>query len=874
MSADVRLRRALRLVGTAAWLVPAALRADWRREWAGELAAWIDDGRPDAVRHAFGAWSDAAWLRQRQVADLSALDDLRHGWRQLREHAGFATLAIGVLGVGMAACITAFSVVSQILLRPLPYPDPDHVVTLWERQGATEGRLDASPGNFLDWQARATSFEHLAGAEPYSHDYFDGERPEVWRMLNVTSGFFETFGLAPIAGRTFGADEYIDGRHRVVVLSATLWRSRFNADPAVVGRRITLNSEPWQVIGVMPDAFEPNLLEGRGSRILAWAPKVPQEYEARIRGGGFWNVVGRLKPGVSIEAARAEMDALARQIEQEQPRTNRDSRIDVITMREHLVGDVRSAVWLFAAAVAVVLLIACVNVTNLLLTRGAARSQELAVRSALGASRWRLLGQLLVESLLLAGLAAGVALALATAAVRALAALGPANVLWIDTLHVDGRAAGFAALLSVAVAAFAGLVPALRLSGVGRAGATRTATGDRAHRRLRAGLVAAEVALALVLVSGAALLVRSFVNLLAVDAGFARSQVAVVQMFAWDRNPRPDQLRTFFGEVLGRVQGLPGVQSAGIVTAMPFIEANIDVQTLFTIVGDPPPAEGAEPRASVNVATPGYFATMAIPVLRGRALSEADGQASPPVAVISQALADRYFRDRDPVGRHLLGRGRGKPVDIEIVGVVGSLRHERLDEAPRMEIYRPFAQGPSGSMTVVARTAVDARSLVESIKHAVWAVDPLQTFYRTTTIDELVSRTVATRRFALVVLAGFAALALVLAAAGLYGVLSAIAQQQQREIGVRMALGATWLDVARLVVGRGLAMVAVGVVAGIAGAAGTGRLLSSFLFGVSPQDPWTLGGAVLVLVAVATPACFLPARRAASASPAEVLRTD
>lgn len=874
MAADLRLRRALRLVGTAAWLVPKALRVDWRREWEGELAAWIDDGRSGALRHALGAWADAAWLRQRQWADVSAFDDLRHGWRHLREHAGFAALAIGVLGVGMAACITAFSVVSQILLRPLPYPDPDRLVTIWERHGSSDGRQDASPGNFLDWRARATSFEFLAGLEPYSHDYTGGDRPEVWRVSNVTPGFFEAFDVAPLLGRLFPEEAYTAGREKRVMLGAAVWRSRFAADPNVVGRVITLNNEPWEVAGVMPDDFQPNLLESGVNPVVAWAPKVIQEYEPRIRGSGYWNVVGRLKPGVTLEAARAEMDALAAQIAQEQPRTNRDSRAAVITMREHLVGDVRPAVLLFAGAVVVVLLIACVNVTNLLLARGAARSQELAVRSALGASRWRLLGQLLVESLLLAGLAAGVALLLATGAVRALATLAPANVLWIDTLHVDARAAAFAVVLGLVVAALAGLVPALRLSGVGRHGATRTATGDRGHRRLRAGLVAAEVALALVLVSGAALLVRSFVNLLAVDTGFARAQVAVVQMFAWDRNPRPDQLRTFFGEVLARVGALPGVQSAGIVTAMPFIEANIDVQALFTIVGDPAPAPGEEPRASVNVATPGYFTTMGIPVLRGRGLSDADGQTSPPVAVISQALADRYFRGRDPVGRHLLGRDRGKPVDIEVVGVVGSLRHRRLDDAPRMEIYRPFAQGPSGSMTVVARTAVDARALVESITHAVWAVDPLQTFYRTTTIDDLVTRTVATRRFALVVLAGFAALALVLAAAGLYGVLSAIAEQQQREIGVRMALGATWLDVARLVVGRGLAMVAMGVVAGLAGAAGAGRLLASFLFGVSPQDPWTLGGAVLVLVAVAMPACLLPARRAASASPADVLRTD
>jgi putative ABC transport system permease protein len=874
MTPNRTVQRALRLVAAAAWLVPAALRDDWRREWEGELSAWVHAGRPHAIRHALGAWVDAAWMRQRQLADFQTIDDLRHGWRQVRRQAGFGALSVGILGVAMAACITAFGVVSQLLLRPLPYADPDRIVTVWERQGTTEGRLDVSPGNFLDWRDRAKSFETLAGVEPYSHDYTDGDRPEVWRMLNVTTGFFDSFRVTPLLGRTFAPEEHTDGRHRVVVLSAGVWRTRFAADPGVVGRRITLNGEPWEVVGVMPDDFLPHLLEERPGTVLAWAPKVPQEYEARIRGGGFWQVVGRLAPGVTLDAARAEMDTIAVQLEAEQPRTNKGSRIDVIGLREHLVGDVRPAVTLFAGAVVVVLLIACANVMNLMLARGAVRAHEFAVRHSLGASRWRLVAQLLAESLLLSGLAAIVALTLAAAATRALATLGPADVLWLDSLHVDLRAAAFAIGLSVGVAALAGLVPALRLSGVGLQGATRTATADRGHRRLRSGLVVAEVALALVLVSGAALLVRSFVNLIRVDTGFARSRVAVVQMFAWDRNPRPDQLRTFFGDVLTRVAAIPGVEAAGLVTAMPFIEANIDVQALFTITGDPPPAPGEEPRASVNVATPSYFAAMGVPLLRGRLLDESDGPQSPPVAVVSQAFVDRYFRGRDPLGRRILGRDRGRPVEVEIVGVVGALRHGGLDDTPRVELYRPFAQGPSGSMTLVARTGGDPGTLVESVKHAVWAVDPLQTFYSTATLDELVSRTVSNRRFALVVLTAFAALALVLATAGLYSVLSAIALQQQRELGVRMALGATWTSVALLVVRRGLAMVAVGLVAGIAGAAGAGHLLGAFLFGVSALDPWTLGGAALTMLLVATPACLAPARRAAGVSPAVVLRAE
>jgi predicted permease len=864
---------ASRVVRAAALLVPVSLRHDWRREWDGELSAWVHAGHTGATRHALGAFADAFWLRQRHAADAGWIDDLRHGWRQLREHAGFAAVAIGILALGMAGSIAAFSVVSQILLRPLPYPDPDRVVTLWERQLSTPGRLDVSPGNFLDWRQRATSFQFLAGAEPYSRDYSDGERPEVWRVHNVTEGFFESFGLPPLLGRTFTAGEYVEGRHRVIVISARLWRSHFAADPAAAGRRIMLDGEPWEIAGVMPDDFLPHLQEVRPGSIQAWTPKYIEDAESRVRASGYWNIVGRLKPGVSLAQARAEMEGLAAQIETEQPRTNRGSRVEVVTLREHLVGDVRLAVRLFAAAVLIVLLIACVNVTNLLLARGATRATELAVRSALGASRWRLISQLFVESVLLAALAAAAALGLAAGAIRLMATFGPRDVPWVDSLRLDWAAAAFAVLLAVGVAVLAGVVPALRLSGVGT-GATRSSTGDRQHRRMRTALVASEVALALVLVSGAALLLKSFVNLVNTDAGFARGGVAVLQVFAWDRNPGPDRLRGFFTATIDRLSTLPGVEAAGAVRAMPFIETNLDMRGIFQIVGDPAPAVGDDPRASFNVASPGYFRALGIAVLRGRAFDERDGRDSAAVAVVSEALAERYWRGRDPVGQRIRVSQQGKPRELEIVGVVASVRHEGLDMAPRLEVFRPFSQVPSGSMTLVVRTANDPRTLLESAKHQVWAVDPLQSFHRTATLDELVSGTISARRFALAVLAGFAALALILAAAGLYGVLTAIALQYRREIGVRMAIGATWLDILRLMLGRGLAVVAVGLVVGVAGSLGAGQLLASFLVSVSPADPWAIGGAALVLTLVALPACLVPARRAANTSPSEVLRAE
>lgn len=866
-----------RLIALAAPLVPRGQRADWQAEWMAELHAAEAEGRSGwtLARHALGAPVDAFWMRQRAAADLAWIEDLRHGARQFRQQASFALTSIGILAVGIAACVTAFSIVSQTLLRALPYPDSDRIVTLWERTATDASPTDVAPGNFLDWRARVTTLSHLAAAEPYSHDYTGSDRPEVLRGSNVTEGFFEAFGLPPLRGRFFRPEEHRKGNDRVVVLSAWLWRSLFAADPEIVGQAIPLGGEPYTVVGVAADEFEPNLFPGRFGQLGIWMPKVIEEYETRVRLGGYWQVVGRLADGRTLDEARAELDAIAAQIARENPRSNTGARTAVLPLRDHLVGNVRPALMLFAAAVVAVLLIACVNVTNLLLARGAVRHQELGIRTALGANRRRLVAQLLVESLLLSTVAAIVGTALASAAVRVLAAIGPREVLWIDTLHVDLPALAFAAVLAVIVAVAAGLVPAWRLSATGlQASGSRTVAGDRAQRRLRSTLVAAEVALAVVLVAGTALLLRSFVNLLRVDTGFSTRGVVALQVFAWDRNESAAARRTFFERAVDRLAALPGVESAGAVTAMPFIESNIDIRGVVQIEGRPTPAQGEEVRSSFNAATPGYFEVMGIPLVRGRHLSTSDGADAPRVVVISEALAARYWTDRDPIGDRVAFRASGQVIRAEIVGIVGATRHERLDEAPRLELFVPHAQSPSGSMTLVARTSLEPRSVIEPAKAAIWSVDPLQTFYRTATLDELVDRTLATRRFALLVLVGFAGIALLLATAGLYGVLSAVASQYRREIGVRMALGARWADIVRLVVARGLGVALAGVVAGLAGAIGTSRLLDAFLFSVAPTDPVSIGGAALLMLIVSAVACYLPARRAARSSPADVLRVE
>jgi putative ABC transport system permease protein len=864
-----------RIVRFAAWLVPARLRHEWLMEWQGELAASRDAGSRRLTRHALGAFIDAFWIRQRDVADLQAIDDIRHGLRQLRQHAAFAITTIGILALSMAASVTAFSVVSQILLRPLPYADAERIVTLWERRPSTAGRGEVAPGNFLDWRARSTSFSHLAGVEPYSYDYLGADRPVVLKALQVTEGFFDTFGITPVAGRFFRPEEHKKGNNRVVVLSERFWRAQFNADPGIIGTSVRIDDESYLVAGVAPNDFQPHFQEITPGDRDVYAAKAIEEFEPRIRVGGYWNVVGRLKDGVSIEQARAEMDIVSAQVENENPRSNKGVRSEIITLREHLVGDVRPAVGFFAAAVLAVLLIACVNVTNLLLARGSVRQQELAVRTALGASRLRLVGQLLVETLMLATAASAGALFLAQAAMRGLASVGPREVMWIDSLHVDRNAILFAVALAGLVTMAAGLVPALRLSGPGlHAPGHRTMTGDRSQRRLRSALVVAEVALALMLISGTSLLLRSFINLLNVEPGFRKDGVMVMQMFAWDRNVGPVALRSFYDRVAAKVSAIPGVEAVGSVQAMPFIESNVDIQSAVRLVDQPAPAPGEEIRSSINIVSPNYFSVMDVRLLDGRLLDDRDGPEAPRVVLVSDAFVQRYLKGITPIGQRIEFRSSGTVAQAQVVGVVRSLRHDRLDAGPRAEILIPFAQSPTGTITLVARTTLDPRTLIESGKAAVWSVDPMQTFYRTATLDELVDRTLITRRFALIVLTGFAALALLLAAAGLYGVLSAIVSQYRREIGVRMALGAAWLDILRLVVARGLAVSAVGVAVGLVGVLGGARLLKSFLFSVAPTDPIAIGSAAILMLIIAAVACYIPARRAAGDDPVQALRVE
>ncbi len=878
MTSGRRSFLATAIVRAAAMLVPSGQRQDWQQEWRAELASLADVPvrRRRPIRRALGAFADAFWLRQRSIADFKWIDDLRFGVRQLTQHSAFAVTAISILSLGLAATVTMFSVTDQILLRPLPYPDADRIVTVWETRAPDAAPLEVSPGNLLDWRDRVRSFKHLAGVEPYSIDVAADPRPEVWFSAKVTEGFFETFGVTPLAGRFFHADEYQKGRDQVLVISEAFWRRRFAANPSIIGTSVATDSGPLVIVGVVPASFEPRLLTTAGGYRDVWQPKAFESYELQSRGGGYWAAVGRVRSNVSIETAQAEMDAISRQLALEHPRSNEKTGARLMPLREYLVGDVRLAVQLLAGAVALVLLIACVNVANLLLARGSAREREIAVRVALGANRSRIVQQLLLESGLIAAVGGLVGTSLATGALAVIVRLGPAEVPWIDTVHLDWRAAAFAALMAVTVALVSGLLPAYRVTRAGLASAGRnTATQDLSQHRLRAGLVVLEVALALILVTGAGLLIRSFVSLMNVDPGFQRDRVLVAQVFAWDYNPTPAELRTFFNAALERLGALPAAQDVGAVSAMPFIESNINIQNVFSIVGRPEPAQSEAPRTHLTIATPGYFDAMRIPLKAGRALDQRDGPDGARVAVISEAMARRYWtRLEDALGDRIRFRFSGTPTEVEVVGIVGSLRHETLDGNARDELFMPLAQRPFGSMTFVVRSAGDASGLLEPTRAAIWATNPSQTIYRSATLDELVAKTISPRRFALAVIIGFAGLALLLAVVGVYGVLSAIMTTRLREVGLRVALGASRWDIIQLVVGRGLLLTTAGLVIGLAGALGVGRLLQGFLFGITATDPVAVGASAGFMLLAALIACYLPARRAAGADPITVLRVE
>jgi putative ABC transport system permease protein len=881
-SDPLALRICVGLIRAASIVVPGPSRQDWRDEWEAEVRHRWDslDARErldwrirmDLFRRVLGSLPDAAWLRRQFTADADLVHDVKHGLRMLWKSPSFALASVLILALGIGGTVSIAALLDTLLFRPLPYQDADRVVTIWQQPNARPlDREDIAPADFLDWRDRARSFSNLAGVIPYSRDYTGGTEPEVLFGAQVTEGFFDAIGMPPMIGRGFLPEEHKPGGRRAVVISYGFWQSHFAGDPNVTSKTLSLGGDLWPVVGVLPKAFAPQILP-RPGELTVWTPKVVQDYEKRIRASAWWNVIGKLAPGVTIAQAQSEMDAIAADLAKQYPRTNASSRPVVVSMREHLTGGVSVPLFLMLVAVVLVFGIGCANVASLLLARGIERSREFAIRTALGAGRTRLIRQLIAESLLLSFVAAIVGVGLAQTALKAIVALAPSGLIRLQNASIDGRMLLFTVALTLVTACIFALIPALQFSDRSRE-MLRERQMSGVRTSIRRGLVASEVALALVLLVCAGLLVRSFERLLAVDPGFKPTNVVMVQVFA-GRQGDIGRVRNFFTSTLDRIRSLPGVESAGAVSAMPFALSNINIRSDLDIVGRPAPRAEEQRTTYVTIATPGYFSTLSIPLREGRLLEDRDTETASPVAVISDALRRREWPNESPVGKRIRVQWNGQPVETKIVGVVGQVRHESLTIAPRPEVFLPFAQQPFSSMTYVVKSAETPAALFTRIKHQIWAVDPRQSVYDTAALESLVQQSLVRQRFSMTVITGFAVLALVLCASGIYGIVSFTTSQRTREIGVRMALGADAPMIRRMVLREGSMVILVGLVAGVLGALVGSRFLQTLLFEIAPSDPVTMVAVSVTLGLVGLAACYVPARRATRVDPLTALRTD
>jgi putative ABC transport system permease protein len=881
-------RLSLALLRLFAWIVPARQRDAWIQEWESELRsrrarlrarhALTERQEVDMFRRVLGSFHDAAWLRRQFTLDADIMHDLRYGARLLVRTPGFTLLAVTVLALGIGATTGIFSVLDALLIRQLPYREPERIVLLFEADATRRTDLEAvAPANFIDWQDQARSIEVMAAAEPTGFTYTGGSEPQSLPGVRVTKGFFDAFGVEPMYGRTFTPEEYTAGHNRVVVLSYGTWTERFGADRGLVGGIIRLNGQPFTVVGVMPPTFAPRLLVTFNERGV-WTPKIWSESDYRLRGARFYNTVARLKPGVTLEQAQSELDGIAERLGQQYPRTNAGKTIQIVSLRDHLAGDLRSSLGVLAAAVGLLLVIAMANTANLLMARSGARAREIGVRSAIGADRSRLMRQLLAETLLLATLSCLLGLFIAYGTTRLIVLLAPPDIPALALLGVNGRVLLFSSALTLIVTLLVGIVPAWRGAGIRVTDAlSAAASGDTrvAHsNRGRGRFVVAELAVALTLLTAGGLLLRSFSSLLETSPGFRPEGVAAAQIFAILPDRTAGQRAAFFQQIVDGMRTLPQADEVGAASVIPFLDTTGGSSVAVVIEGRPVPAGGEEPSALVNVATPGYFPAMRIPLVDGRLFDEHDAGDRAPVAVVSRTFAQTHWPTGSPVGQRIQFTYRGAKIAAEIVGVVGDVRHDALDRPASQEVFVPHAQVPITDMTFVARTSGDPALLLGGLKSQIYAVAPGRPVYRTATLPELVGNSLNDRRFMLTLVLAFGLLAVVLAASGVYGVMSVVSAQRTREYGVRVALGASRGEILRMVMREGAAITLVGIAMGLAGALMTGQLLRSFLFGIEPTDLRTLVGVCAVLGAVAGMACLLPALRATRVNPLVALRTE
>jgi putative ABC transport system permease protein len=805
------------------------------------------------------------------------LTDLRYGLRALAKRPAFTAIALLTLALGIGVNTAIFSVVDSVLLRPMPFKNPESLVAVWEHSPQLGiARNEMAPANFFDLRNQNQVFEGLGAFGDMSMNLTGEGEPERLEGQVVTANVFTLLGVQPVLGRTFLPQEDQIGNEYVVVLSHALWQRRFNRDPNVINRKVTLNGASFTVVGVMPPHFFFPIRESE-----LWIPWAMQPDEASGRGDHYLHAIARLKPGVTAQHANAEVEAVGARLAAEYPRTNEGLGFVVNPFQRDYIGDLRRPMLLLFAAVGLVLLIACANVANLLLAQATARRREIAIRMALGARRWTIARQLLLECLLLAIGGGLLGVFGAVWGVEALTKFLPESLSKLQAVSIDARVLVFTVAVVVLTAIVFGVVPALHAvranPGEALSETARDAAGGSSGRYMRRILVVSEVALAVVLLVSAGLLIRSFQQLNQVDVGFNPDNVLTMRMvLPMPKYAKPEARRAFYDELLRRVEGLPGVESAGVITFMPLSFSGMKFS--FSVEGRTNPSDTNLPFAFFRVISPDYFRALNIPLLRGRFFDSRDSQDSPPVMVVNRRLAEQFWPGEDPTGKRLkIGPADSPNPWAVIVGVVGDVRQQGFygDQLP--EFYVPYAQERRSWMSpkdLLVRTTGDPGALAGAVREAVWAVDKDQPVSNVRTMDQVFAAAISRERFQMLMLTLFATLALVLACIGLYGVISYMVAQRTHEIGVRMALGAQAGDVLTLVIRQGMLLAGVGLIIGIAIGIAVTRVLSDMLYGVGARDPLTFVGVPVLLLLVAFLACYIPARRATRIDPLTALRNE
>ncbi len=880
------------LIALVGVIVPRRLRADWRQEWEAELrcreqllAEWdrLDwRSKLDLLRRSLSAFWDALWLQPQRLED-EMFQDLRYGARMLLKTPGFSGVAVLTLALGIGANTAIFSFVNSILLRPLAYEESERLVLMNHYYPKLDLKSSISAIGYTHYRDTNKSFENITAFTDWPVNLTGAGDPERLQGAAVTATFFPTLGVDVAQGRAFLPGEDQQGRNNVVVVSDGLWRLRFGADPQLIGQTLTLDGASYTVIGIMPPGFQ----FGRefGQAIDLWSPlafTLNQLQTTQWRNERF-DVIARLKPNVTLQQAQAEMDTIAANVRRQYfgpgGADPRSWGLLLSGLHKLVVSDIRPALLLLMAAVGLVLLIACANVANLLLVRAAARQKEMAIRAALGASRIRVIRQLLIESVLLALVGGGFGLLLAYWGVEALIKLNQANIPRSHEIGLDNRALAFTFGAALLTGLLFGLLPALYASKTdlhetlkegGRSGSGGSGRG------VRSLFVVSEVAIALVLLIGAGLLIRSFLQLQEVDPGFRPQNLLVMQLSLPDAKYRePQQRDSFFQQALQQINTLPGVESAGLSTSIPM--SGVISGSSFWIEGRETPPGQTMPWGNLWFAGSTYFQTLEIPLLKGRYFTDRDGLDGPGVAIIDETLGRKYWPDEDPLGKRISIGERDQQGNLrwrEIVGVVNHVKHKGLDGESPVQYYVPHRQIVIPRVFLVVRTVSEPSSLTSAVRGAVQRIDPELPVFKVTTMEQMVADSTAQSLFTMLVLGIFGAIALVLATVGLYGVMSYSVAQRTHEVGVRMALGAQASDVMKLVIGQGIKLALVGIVIGLGGAWALTRLMKTLLFGVSATDSLTFAVVAVLLTAVALLACWIPARRAAKVDPMVALRYE